>query len=298
MGSSPSVIFFSYIMYLCLISCVWGSSICSHEADVFIKNLHFQCSPSISPVPPLKVDGSFLDRALTSKQRNGYTSVLFYASWCPFSCSLYPKFDILSSMFPQVEHLEVEQSEASPSIFSKYGIHSLPSILIVNQTLRVRYRGSKDLLSIVQFYEKTTGFEPVQHISLSEAVVSGDDNKYMIRLWNETPMEIVKWEPYLAFAILFLCFRGLLSIFPEVMSRLKALWVSYAPHLNLEIFGETSQLFARALHMVDVRRVWTKLRLCKTRNFHQGAKSARVWASSLATVSLGESSSGRSSLSS
>ncbi|KAE8722257.1 5'-adenylylsulfate reductase-like 7 [Hibiscus syriacus] len=298
MGSSPSGILFSYIVSLCLISCVWGSSICSHEADVFINNLHFQCSPSISPIPPLKVNGSFLDRALTSEQRNGYTSVLFYASWCPFSRSLYPKFDILSSMFPQVEHLEVEQSSASPSIFSKYGIHSLPSILIVNQTSMVRYRGSKDLSSIVQFYEKTTGFQPVQYIAESEPVVSGDDNRYMVQLWNETPMEIVEREPYLAFALLFLCFRVLLSIFPEVMSRLKDFWVSYALHLNLEMFSETSQLFARALHVVDVRTVWTKLRLCKTRNFHQGAKSARVWASSLASVSLGESSSGRSSLSS
>ncbi|KAH1083165.1 hypothetical protein J1N35_022926 [Gossypium stocksii] len=296
MGSSSVNLFF-YIISICLIRCVWSSSVCSDEADVFIKNLHFQCSPSFSPIPPLKVDGNFLDRALSSKQRNGYASVLFYAAWCPFSHSLYPKFDILSSMFPQIEHLAVEESSASPSIFSRYGIHSLPSILIVNQTSRVRYRGSKDLPSIIQFYEKTTGFEPVQYIAGNESVVLGDHNKYMIQLWNETPMEIVKREPYLAFALLFLCFRVLLSVFPEVLSRLKAFWVSYALQLNLEIFGETSQLFARALHMVDVRRVWTKLKLCKTRNFHQGAKSAHVWASSLASVSLGESS-GRSSSSS
>ncbi|XP_022743428.1 5'-adenylylsulfate reductase-like 5 [Durio zibethinus] len=296
MGSSSSRLLFFCITALYLIRCVLGSSMCSHETEVFLKNLHFQCSPSISPIPPLKVNGNFLDRALTSKQRNGYTSVLFYASWCPFSCSLCTKFDILSSMFPQIEHLAVEQSSVFPSIFSGYGIHSLPSILIVNQTSRIRYHGPKDLPSIVQFYGKTTGFEPVQYIAEKEPVVSGDHNKYMIQLWNESsPMQMVKREPYLAFAVLFLCLRVLLSVFPEVLSRLKAFWVSCAPLLNLEIFGETSQLFTRALHMVDVRRAWTKLRLCKTRNFHQGAKSARVWASSLASVSLGESSSGRSS---
>ncbi|XVF06598.1 hypothetical protein REPUB_Repub06bG0062900 [Reevesia pubescens] len=299
MGSSSSLLLFFYITVLYSISFVLGSSICSHEADVFIKNLHSQCSPSISPIPPLKVDGNFLDRALTSKQRNRYTSVLFYASWCSFSQNLQPKFDFLSSMFPQLDHLAVEESSATPSIFSRYGIHSLPSILIVNQTSRVRYHGPKDLPSIVQFYEKTTGFEAVQYVAEKEPVVSGDLNKYMIELWNESsPMEIVNREPYLAFAVLFLCLRVLLSIFPKLLSRLKAFCVSYAPHFNLEIFGETSQLFARALHMVDVRRVWTKLRLCKTRNFHQGAKNARVWASSLASVSLGESSSGRSSSSS
>ncbi|XP_012476737.1 5'-adenylylsulfate reductase-like 5 [Gossypium raimondii] len=297
-SSSSSLLLFFYITVFCSIRCVLGSSICSHEADVFIKNIHFQCSPSISPIPPLKVNGDFLDRQLTSKQQNGYTSVLFYASWCPFSHGLCPKFDILSSMFPQIEHLAVEQSSTSPSILSRYGIHSLPSILIVNRTSRVRYNGPKDLLSIVQFYEKTTGFEPVQFVAQKESDVSGDHNKYMIKSWKESsPMEIVKQEPYLVFALLFLCLRGILLVFPKVLSRLKAVWVSYAPQFNLEIFGETSQLFVRALHMVDVRRVWTKLRLCKTQNFQQGAKSARVWASSLASVSLGESSSARSSFS-
>ncbi|TYI70981.1 hypothetical protein E1A91_D08G261800v1 [Gossypium mustelinum] len=263
-SSSSSLLLFFCITVFCSIRCVLGSSICSHEADVFIKNIHFQCSPSISPIPPLKVNGDFLDRQLTSKQQN--------------------------------EHLAVEQSSTSPSILSRYGIHSLPSILIVNRTSRVRYNGPKDLLSIVQFYEKTTGFEPVQFVAQKESDVSGDHNKYMIKSWKESsPMEIVKQDPYLVFALLFLCLRGILLVFPKVLSRLKAVWVSYAPQFNLEIFGETSQLFVRALHMVDVRRFWTKLRLCKTQNFQQGAKSARVWASSLASVSLGESSSARSS---
>jgi len=43
------------------------------------------------------------------------------------------------------------------SIFSRYGIHSLPSILIVNQRSKVQYRGPKNLQSLAQFYKKTTG---------------------------------------------------------------------------------------------------------------------------------------------
>lgn len=43
------------------------------------------------------------------------------------------------------------------SVFSRYGIHSLPSLLMVNQTSKVQYHGPKDLQSLVQFYEKTTG---------------------------------------------------------------------------------------------------------------------------------------------
>ncbi|KAE8691284.1 5'-adenylylsulfate reductase-like 7 [Hibiscus syriacus] len=116
--------------------------------------------------------------------------------------------------------------------------------------------------------------------------------------WNELSlMEIVKPEPYLAFALMFLYLR-VFFLLPEVLSHLKALWVSYTLQFNLEIFCETSQLLMRSLHMVDVRRIWTKLRLCKTLNFQQGAKSARVWTSLLASVSLGESSSARLSSSS
>lgn len=114
--------------------------------------------------------------------------------------------------------------------------------------------------------------------------------------WNGlSANEIITRDPYLVFSVLFLCLRILLLIFPEVMSFLKAFWVSYVPHLNLDIFGETSQMLGRLLHMVDLKRVWTKLSLCKIRNFHEGAKNARVWASSLASVSVGETSLARSS---
>lgn len=43
------------------------------------------------------------------------------------------------------------------SILSRYGIHSVPSLLIVNQTTRIRHRGSEDLQSLVTFYKRTTG---------------------------------------------------------------------------------------------------------------------------------------------
>lgn len=114
--------------------------------------------------------------------------------------------------------------------------------------------------------------------------------------WNGSYVkEIFTREPYLAFSILFFCLRVVLALFPGLLSQLKAFWVLYVPHLNLEIFGETSQMLGRVLNMIDVQRVWAKLKLCKIRNFREGAKSARVWASSLASVSLGETSSSGSS---
>ncbi|KAF5725724.1 5'-adenylylsulfate reductase-like 7 [Tripterygium wilfordii] len=271
-------------------------STCLCKPGLFIYDLQSQCPSSISPNPPLEVDGNFLDRALTSKQRNAYAAVLFYASWCPFSRQMRIKFEKLSSMFPQVEHLAVEESSALPSIFSRYGIHSLPAILLVNQTSKIRYHGSKNLLSLVKFYERTTGLKPVQYFTEDEPASFRDDGQFIMQPWISSSLgDMIKREPYLVLATLFIFLSLLLYILPKVVSHLKAFCISYAPHLNLGIFGETRQLFGRALHMIDVRRIWTKLRLFKTRNFHQGAKNARVWASSFASVSLGESSSGRSS---
>lgn len=69
----------------------------------------------------MQVDGNFLDRFLESKHDNGYTSILFHASWCPFSQATMSTFEVLSSMFPQISHLAVEQSYASP----RYGTVNL-----------------------------------------------------------------------------------------------------------------------------------------------------------------------------
>ncbi|KDP39694.1 hypothetical protein JCGZ_02714 [Jatropha curcas] len=285
-GALPSIPF---------VSASASDSVCPNESVLFSCNLQSQCPLSISPNPPLEVDGKFLDRALTSKQRNSCTSILFYASWCPFSQNMRPKFNMLGSMFPQIEHFSVEQSSASPSIFSRYGIHSLPSLLIVNQTSKLQYHGPKDLQSLVQFYEKTTGLKPVQCFGEDEPTGLDSGEESIMQHWDVSSLEeMMKKEPYLVFAVLFLFLRVLLFISPKLVSHLKAFYGSYVPHFNLEIFGETSQLFGRILHMIDVRRIWVKLRLCKARNFHEGAKNCRVWASSLASVSLGESSSARS----
>ncbi|KAJ9131900.1 hypothetical protein P3X46_034803 [Hevea brasiliensis] len=266
--------------------------ICPDESAFFLYDLQSTCPVSISPNPPLEVGENFLDRALTSKQRTSYTSVLFYASWCPFSQNMRPKFSMLGSMFPQIEHLAIEQSSALPSMFSRYGIHSLPSILLVNQTSKVQYHGPKNLQSLVQFYEITTGLKPVQYFAEDELRILDALEDSIMQPWDGSSMEeMMKRESYLVFAMLFVCIRVLLFISPKVLSHLKAFYGSYVPHFKLEIFGETSQLFGRILHMIDVRRIWTRLRLCKMRNLHEGTKNFRVWASSLASVSLGKSSS-------
>ncbi|KAJ4882567.1 5'-adenylylsulfate reductase-like 7 [Raphanus sativus] len=233
--------------------------------------------------PPLQVDGDLLDRLIDAhNHQNGFTCILFYASRCPFSRSLRPKFDLLSSMFPHIRHLVVEQSQALPS----YGIHSFPSILMVNQTSRMRHHGQKDLASLIHFYEQTTGLKPVQYVDEGEQTSLENDGNLITWLHNGSSIrEIAERDPYLLLSLMFLSLKLAISIFPIMGARLKTLWASHAPHLSLGILGETSQLFGRAMHMIDVRRLWIKLRLTKTRNFQERAKNA------LASVSLGKSTS-------
>ncbi|KAF5180570.1 5'-adenylylsulfate reductase-like [Thalictrum thalictroides] len=243
----------------------------------------------------IKVDGEALDGALRSSHKNVYTAVLFYASWCPFSRRMRSTFDVLSSMFPQIGHLAVEQSAAMPSVFSRYGVHSTPSLLLVSQT-KVRHHGPKDLDSLVRFYKKVTGVEPIEYLTENQGQ-EFSEKPLLEFLDGSSRKDIVVREPCLVFAVLFLSLRAFLYFFPSLLFRFKAFWALYIPRLNLEIFGETSQLLGRVGQMVDVKRVWTKVKLFKARNFPKGAKNARVWASSLASVSLGESSSTRPSTS-
>lgn len=113
-------------------------------------------------------------------------------------------------------------------------------------------------------------------------------------LWKGTSLkEMFRMEPYLVLSVAFVLLRALLYFFPGIVSRAMALWAAYVPHLNMGIFGESRQLLGHVLHVIDLKRVLSKLKLSKARNFHQGARNARVWASSLTSVSLGKASSSR-----
>ncbi|KAH0944199.1 hypothetical protein HID58_003836 [Brassica napus] len=239
-------------------------SVCNHESEQFWFDIHSKCPPSMYPTPPIEIDGDSLDRLMAlHHDGNAYVSVLFYAS----------------------------------CVLTRYGIHSLPSILMVNQTSKARYHGRKDLTSLIEFYEESTGLKPVQYVSEPEPTTSVDATDGNMITWlrkGTSISEVFKGDPFLVLSLLFVCLQAAILVFPMAEQRLKALWASYVPNLNLERFGEVSQVFRRAVHMVDVRRLWLKLTLVKTRSFHERAKNARAWASSLASVSLGQTSSNQS----
>lgn len=269
-----------------------SSLICYPEINPFVYDLKLQCPNVItSSSIPIEMDGESLDRFLSSYQMNTYTAILFYASWCPFSRKVQPRFDALASMYPQIKHVKVEESSAFPTVFSRQGIHSVPSILIANKTTRAYYHGRKDLQSLLNFYQITTGLEcAVNSTDEDQLVLPLKNNPKALHSWNLTTL---KDEPCLAFSLLFILLKAFLFVCPNFVSNVITLWVTYIPRLNLAIFGESKQLLTHALHLFNVKSLYSKLKLSKIRNFHHGASSARVLASSFASVSLGETSSPR-----
>lgn len=253
-----------------------------------------QCPLWIEHSFPEEVNGETLDKELAHAQDGAYYSIFFYASSCPFSQKFRSKFDTLSSMFPQIRHLAVEQYSAMPSVFSRYGIHSFPTFVLASRTAKIRYHGSKDLDSLVHFYSELTGEDPVTYFSMDQA----NENTGALQPWRGTTKEFLNSEPYLAFSLLFVILRAFSYFFPKVISHVKASWAIYTRlHVDLGIFSGLNQLLVRVLHVIDVKKIWRKLGLSsKMGNFQKGAKSARVWASSFTSVSLGESSSPRPAL--
>ncbi|KAL8259963.1 hypothetical protein R6Q59_027916 [Mikania micrantha] len=282
-----SIKYYVFLMFIMLpFSSYASSSLSCPLLKPFLHDLQLQCPTTIMYSSPIKVNGESLDNALSFNQSKAYVAILFYASWCPFSKIVLPKFDILSSMYPQIKHVMVDQNSVPPIVFSRYGVHGTPSILIANQTTRMRCRGSKDLYSLAHFYQKATGLQPVldltkDPISFQEIQSRATDSNNKTQLKN-----IVSKEPYLIFSLFFLFLKALPYLYPNMGSHIIALWLACIPHLNLAIFGNSRQLLGRVLQWVDFKRTFCKLKLIR---------SARAWTSSLASCLFCKASSSRAS---
>ncbi|CAA7395384.1 unnamed protein product [Spirodela intermedia] len=270
-----------------------ASALCPREERAFLDAaVRSQCPLWIEKSSPVEVTGETLDKLLSDGRGKTLYAVLLHASWCPFSRAARPAFDALSTMFPQIRHLAVEESSAMPSIFSRFGAHSLPSIVLVNGKIMVQHRGGKDLDSLVAFYERSTGLRPVADLSVDPGVHLRRESSSVPWWWSSSAREFVTREPYLAFSLLFLSLRVFLFLFPGILLRLRAVCWSYARSVKQGILVEWSQLSGRALQMIEVKRMCSKLCLSNKKNLRRGADNARAWASSLTSVSsLGESSS-------
>ncbi|TVU44511.1 hypothetical protein EJB05_03955 [Eragrostis curvula] len=270
-----------------------GGTCSRRSSPAFLDAIGSRCPfARIEPSPPLEVRGEAVDKELNLRRRGASYSILFYAAWCPFSSKFRPIFEALSTMYPQIHHFAVEESSATPSLFSRYGVRGFPAILLVNETTMVRYRGLKDLSSLVDFYKKTTGLDPIAYLDIDQQESAGSLRSVMP--WDRSLRELAKHEPILLLAVLFIVMRVVAHFVPIMLSYLRTFLAARFRNLNLGIRRRSNQLVERTLNAIDVKRLWSKLSLSnKATDLRKSASNARAWASSFASVSLGESSSSR-----
>lgn len=105
---------------------------------------------------------------------------------------------------------------------------------------------------------------------------------YKVKPWNQKPLkEILIKEPYLILSLMFIFYKASIYLIPRLVCQVKALWFALVPHLSVGVLGESKQLLRRVFHVVDLKRVGNKV---NTGSRSIGAQTARVWASSLASV--------------
>ncbi|KAF7816971.1 5'-adenylylsulfate reductase-like 4 [Senna tora] len=242
-----------------------------------------------------------LQKALNMVHKNNhdYVAVLFYASWCPFSRIFRPSFSILSSLYPSIPHFAIEESTVRPSILSKYGVHGFPTLFILNSTMRVRYHGSRTLGSLLGFYSDVTGIrtvsldqpslEKIGSLSVHEKHGNTDPESCPFS-WARSPENMLRQETYLALATTFVLLRLLYFLFPALIVCVQCAWRSVIQYVRLGSLLEHPLVYLKRI----MQSISCLKEPCKRSNLQEGAMNAKAWASkSLATVSIGEASTGR-----
>lgn len=138
------------------------------------------------------------------------------------------------------------------------------------------------------------GLDPVAYI---DVVVQQESTASLrsVAPWDRSPLEMAKDEPpYLLVAVVFIILKAAARLVPAAMSHLRAFLAVRVQNLNLGIRRGSNQVLERALNVLDVRRLCSELGLSnRATDLRKGASNARAWASSFASVSLGEPSSSR-----
>ncbi|KAG0580882.1 hypothetical protein KC19_4G207400 [Ceratodon purpureus] len=172
---------------------------------------------------------------LVHSSNGTYIAVLYYATWCPFSRQVRPVYDVLSTIFPTVHHVAVEESSVRPSVLSQYGVHSFPILFMHNRTARVRYYGPRNLEYLIRFYQNYTGLnatedEPSRKEDCAFARLvynAGTDAKEACPYpWAISPEKWLQDDMYLNLAVVFLVLRLVYFLVPALVLRLKQRWVN------------------------------------------------------------------------
>ncbi|XP_024533490.1 5'-adenylylsulfate reductase-like 2 [Selaginella moellendorffii] len=151
--------------------------------------------------------------------------LLLYASWCPFSKLMRPLFDTMSSIYPSVYHIAVEESSVRPSVLSKYGVNSFPTLIHLTSKSRTRFHGSKDLKNLASFYKDMTGFSPEVQGSSEALILHSSQGRSPAGMCPYiSPEKLLEGNMYLTLAACFLALRLAFLLLPVATKSLKWWW--------------------------------------------------------------------------
>ncbi|MCL7023891.1 hypothetical protein MKW94_014869 [Papaver nudicaule] len=304
--------FFSFFLYGVLVLCCESSSYTGNDdvcpvismKDSILKardtcvdfNLDFATQIDLV----LEGNDVSLQKALNLVQKNGhgYVAVLFHASWCPFSRSVRPTFSALSSLYPSILHVAIEESAVMPSVLSIYGVHGFPTLFLFNSTMRMRYHGPRTLNFLVDLYAHVTG---LKSMSLDETSWEKlDDPSVLAKFedvkeknyrfpWIKSPEKLLKEDKYLALATAFVFLRLVYFFLPALLACVSTAWRRLIQNARIiSLWEYPSTLFNQAMQIFR-----TLKEPCKRRsNLQERAIHARTWArKSFASVSISDAAS-------
>ena len=107
--------------------------------------------------------------------------------------------------------------------------------------------------------------------------------------WARSPEKLLQQDGYLALASGFLLMRLLYFLFPRLNACFQRAWRRQMRYASVRNLWNYFQAYTE-----QAKREGSRLHPCERHHLQEGAMSARAWASqSLASVTLGEPSSGR-----
>ncbi|XP_059491335.1 thioredoxin domain-containing protein 15 [Neocloeon triangulifer] len=186
------------------------------------------CKPyADGPTPVELVNGTGLlalletEANVTSRKTPGRcVGLLFYASWCPFSCLAAPFFNALPRTFPAVKFAAID-SMKHYSWNTQFGIVGVPTFLLFHNGRPVARFNETDynLKMFAKFVKKWTGIEPEGMLNVYSADFAGPLPNVVEQSTDQ--WLILSWA-FVAFCGIFAALRS--TLWRHMIDGVKRVW--------------------------------------------------------------------------
>ncbi|XP_024545234.1 5'-adenylylsulfate reductase-like 3 [Selaginella moellendorffii] len=166
----------------------------------------------VSLVPRLNESSATLEQTLSSlwsvSKEESSAMLLLYASWCPFSKLMRPLFDTMSSIYPSVYHIAVEESSVRP----RYGKRSWIKLTETHKNVSMHAVFSR------RFSPEVQGSSEALILHSSQGRPPAGMCPYI------SPEKLLEGNMYLTLAACFLALRLAFLLLPVATKSLKWWW--------------------------------------------------------------------------